>query len=209
MGASHSQTDVALRLTKHLLQTIAKDSNLVFSPLARKVPTSTNSSLSSSRNPTTNSPPGTPSSFPLSSLTEALRVVPACHLPTVFRLTSLSVSSLLSNTLRIMSTRSLLNTSIFKTRHLIFLISSPTYLIAMKKSFRTFVSAHKFEFEAYALLNEKGTEAAAVTSFANPLGCCKNWTPPIQKRIHFVADHPFLFVIREDVSGQVHNPLKN
>ncbi|GJW64705.1 serine protease inhibitor family protein [Tanacetum coccineum] len=45
-------------------------------------------------------------------------------------------------------------------------------------------------------VNEEGTEAAAVTAvyFTN----CITPDP-----VDFVADHPFLFVIREDVSGEV------
>jgi serpin B len=64
--------------------------------------------------------------------------------------------------------------------------------------------------KCFIKVNEKGTEAAAVT--AAVVLCLKGPTPkPIP--IDFVADHPFLFLIREDLSGtilfvgQVVNPL--
>ncbi|KAF5729094.1 putative Protein Z [Tripterygium wilfordii] len=47
-------------------------------------------------------------------------------------------------------------------------------------------------------VNEEGTKAAAVSS-SGDMGCCL-MTIEIQ-RIDFVADHPFLFVIREDITG--------
>ena len=56
-------------------------------------------------------------------------------------------------------------------------------------------------------VNEEGTEAAAVTGIL--AGSSRN--PP--DKIDFVADHPFMFVIREEISGtvlfigQVLNPL--
>jgi len=59
-------------------------------------------------------------------------------------------------------------------------------------------------------VNEKGTEAATVTAVLL-YGSCQRTSNPIP--IDFVADHPFLFLIREDLSGtvlfvgQVHNPL--
>jgi len=59
-------------------------------------------------------------------------------------------------------------------------------------------------------VNEKGTEAAAVTVAG--FGSCSRFTS-IPTPIDFVADHPFLFFIREDLSGtilfvgQVLNPL--
>ncbi|KAK9080265.1 hypothetical protein SSX86_001941 [Deinandra increscens subsp. villosa] len=49
-------------------------------------------------------------------------------------------------------------------------------------------------------VNEEGTEAAAVTACVMPVGCSR-WTK--YDKIDFVADHPFLFVIREDVTGVV------
>ncbi|WJX41306.1 hypothetical protein P8452_28676 [Trifolium repens] len=64
--------------------------------------------------------------------------------------------------------------------------------------------------KSFIKVNEKGTEAAAVT--VAPLAGCAQFTPkPIP--VDFVADHPFLFLIREDLSGtvlfigQVVNPL--
>ncbi|KAF5729095.1 serpin-ZX-like [Tripterygium wilfordii] len=47
-------------------------------------------------------------------------------------------------------------------------------------------------------VNEEGTKAAAVSALVGD-GCCL-MAPKIQ-RIDFVADHPFLFVIREDITG--------
>ncbi|GMI82605.1 hypothetical protein like AT1G47710 [Hibiscus trionum] len=63
--------------------------------------------------------------------------------------------------------------------------------------------------KSFIVVNEEGTEAAAFTRCVG-MGCSFDSG---RKRIDFVADHPFLFVIREDVSGagmfigQVHNPL--
>ncbi|XP_075092260.1 serpin-Z10-like [Nicotiana tabacum] len=64
--------------------------------------------------------------------------------------------------------------------------------------------------KAFVEIDEKGTEAAAVT-FAedDDMGCCLSESPP--KR--FVADHPFLFMIREETTrsvlftGTVVNPM--
>jgi serpin B len=64
--------------------------------------------------------------------------------------------------------------------------------------------------KSFIKVNEKGTEAAAVTRFRG-IGCARPLPKP--KPIDFVADHPFLFLIREDLSGailfvgQVVNPL--
>ncbi|WJX41310.1 hypothetical protein P8452_28679 [Trifolium repens] len=64
--------------------------------------------------------------------------------------------------------------------------------------------------KSFIEVNEEGTEAAA-TTVSIMIGCSMNaFTPP---KIDFVADHPFLFLIREDFSGkllfigQVLNPL--
>jgi len=62
--------------------------------------------------------------------------------------------------------------------------------------------------KAFIEVNEEGTEAAAATAFGLS-GC--SWS--MQSIIDFVADHPFLFVVREDMTGtllfigQVLNPL--
>jgi serpin B len=64
--------------------------------------------------------------------------------------------------------------------------------------------------KCFIKVNEKGTEAAAVTVTLG-VGCARFTPKPIP--IDFVADHPFLFLIREDLSGtilfvgQVVNPL--
>lgn len=47
-------------------------------------------------------------------------------------------------------------------------------------------------------MNGDGTDAAAATAFMG-VGCCLDPPEPID----FVADHPFMFMIREDVRGVV------
>ncbi|XP_021800025.1 serpin-ZX-like [Prunus avium] len=49
-------------------------------------------------------------------------------------------------------------------------------------------------------VNEEGTEAAAVTAFVKKAGSML-YKP--RKKIDFVADHPFLFFIREEMTGAV------
>ncbi|BFG31091.1 hypothetical protein CerSpe_173660 [Prunus speciosa] len=61
-------------------------------------------------------------------------------------------------------------------------------------------------------VNEEGTEAAAVTAFVKKAGSML-YKP--RKKIDFVADHPFLFFIREEMTGavlfigQLLNPLQD
>lgn len=57
---------------------------------------------------------------------------------------------------------------------------------------RLYVS--KAVHDGYVKVNEEGTEAAAVTSVAMELASA----PP-----HFLADHPFMFIIQDDESGAV------
>ncbi|MFS7926041.1 putative Serpin family protein [Helianthus anomalus] len=54
--------------------------------------------------------------------------------------------------------------------------------------------------KALVEVNEEGTEAAAVTVMA-VIGSARRVQIP--KKVDFVADHPFMFVIREDVTGAV------
>ena len=60
--------------------------------------------------------------------------------------------------------------------------------------------------KSFIEVNEEGTEAAAVSAFIAKKGVSKS-------RLDFVADHPFLFLIREDLTGtilfmgQMINPL--
>uniref|UniRef100_A0A2N9IX99 Serpin domain-containing protein n=1 Tax=Fagus sylvatica TaxID=28930 RepID=A0A2N9IX99_FAGSY len=49
-------------------------------------------------------------------------------------------------------------------------------------------------------VNEEGTEAVAVTLISGGMGCSLESPPPPPS---FVADHPFMFMIREEVSGIV------
>ncbi|XVE55954.1 hypothetical protein DITRI_Ditri03aG0198800 [Diplodiscus trichospermus] len=64
--------------------------------------------------------------------------------------------------------------------------------------------------KSFIEVNEEGTEAASATA-----GLIKLRALIIQEKIDFVADHPFLFLIREDVTGvvlftgHVLNPLES
>ncbi|XP_068324777.1 serpin-ZX-like [Pyrus communis] len=66
--------------------------------------------------------------------------------------------------------------------------------------------------KSFIEVDEEGTKAAAVSVFAEECGCAQPFEPI--KRIHFVADHPFLFLIREEMTGTVQfighvlNPLE-
>lgn len=55
--------------------------------------------------------------------------------------------------------------------------------------------------KSFIEVNEQGTEAAAATACVAMFGCAP--PPPVIQKIDFVADHPFLFLIREEVTGTV------
>lgn len=65
----------------------------------------------------------------------------------------------------------------------------------VEQSHRLFVS--KILHKSYIEINEEGTEAAAATVVSMKLS--RSCSPPID----FVADHPFMFILREEVSGAV------
>ncbi|KAH7848258.1 hypothetical protein Vadar_000242 [Vaccinium darrowii] len=54
--------------------------------------------------------------------------------------------------------------------------------------------------KAYIKVDEKGMEAATIT-YMRFLGC--RMPPPKVKRLSFVADHPFVFMITEERSGLI------
>lgn len=54
--------------------------------------------------------------------------------------------------------------------------------------------------QAFLEINEKGTEAAAVTAFTGEL---VNAGPPPPKPIEFRVDHPFLFLLRDSKTQQI------
>jgi serpin B len=53
--------------------------------------------------------------------------------------------------------------------------------------------------KSFIKVNEEGTEAAAATAVTLILQCARI----VPTRLDFVADHPFLFMIREDMSGTI------
>ncbi|KAL7117132.1 hypothetical protein ACP275_03G052700 [Erythranthe tilingii] len=61
---------------------------------------------------------------------------------------------------------------------------------------RLFVS--EIFHKAFVEVNEEGTEATAVSVGVIVPACLR-----IEERFDFVVDHPFIFVIREDMSGMV------
>lgn len=66
----------------------------------------------------------------------------------------------------------------------------------------------KIFHKSYIEVNEEGTEAVASAGLARMRRCCQRAKPP-----GFIADHPFMFMIREETSrvvffiGAVINPL--
>ncbi|BAB63600.1 serpin-like [Oryza sativa Japonica Group] len=55
--------------------------------------------------------------------------------------------------------------------------------------------------ESFVEVNEEGTEAAAATAVVMTLGCAAPSAPV--HVVDFVADHPFMFLIKEDLTGVV------
>ncbi|XP_017229600.2 serpin-ZX [Daucus carota subsp. sativus] len=69
----------------------------------------------------------------------------------------------------------------------------------VSNSFPLFVS--RIVHKSFIEVDEKGTEAAAATVFCTAPG--SSCIPRVKVVIDFVADHPFLFVIRENATGMV------
>ncbi|KAL3617804.1 hypothetical protein CASFOL_038125 [Castilleja foliolosa] len=63
------------------------------------------------------------------------------------------------------------------------------------------LGVNKIYHKTFIEVNEEGTEAAAAT--AALVECCADVMPEEDRPIDFVADHPFLFVVREDMTGVV------
>ena len=65
--------------------------------------------------------------------------------------------------------------------------------------------------ESFVEVNEEGTEAAAATAIDGIFGSSSaGWSWSVE-HVDFVADHPFMFLIKEELTvvfvGQVVNPL--
>ncbi|VAH84896.1 unnamed protein product [Triticum turgidum subsp. durum] len=57
--------------------------------------------------------------------------------------------------------------------------------------------------ESFVEVNEEGTEAAAATAIVGIFGSCSGgWSRPVDY-VDFVADHPFMFLIKEELTGVV------
>ncbi|CAH2047313.1 unnamed protein product, partial [Thlaspi arvense] len=76
-----------------------------------------------------------------------------------------------------------------------------SFMFEASRAFEGDVSVTMYH-QATVQIDEVGAEAAAVTYVGVKVGMCRRKpTPP--KLIDFVADHPFLFLIREDKTGTV------
>nr|XP_016453566.1 PREDICTED: serpin-ZXA-like [Nicotiana tabacum] len=54
--------------------------------------------------------------------------------------------------------------------------------------------------KSFIEVNEEGTETAAITAATMICGCSRMM---IKEEIDFIADHPFLFLVKDDVSGVI------
>ncbi|XP_026377187.1 serpin-ZXB-like [Papaver somniferum] len=72
----------------------------------------------------------------------------------------------------------------------------------LTKMMDTNVHVDKILHKCFVEVDEEGTEAAAATPIfgASRSRCQRSYLPP---RTNFVADHPFIFIIREEQSGVV------
>ncbi|KAK1428767.1 hypothetical protein QVD17_17607 [Tagetes erecta] len=76
-----------------------------------------------------------------------------------------------------------------------------TEMVHLREKETLFVSS--IHHKSFVDVNEEGTEAAAVSVLTMEWGCPLHEDEDEEDFVDFVADHPFLFVIREDVTGVV------
>ncbi|KAL5718046.1 hypothetical protein ACHQM5_010985 [Ranunculus cassubicifolius] len=66
------------------------------------------------------------------------------------------------------------------------------------------IKVDKVYHKSHIEVEEEGTEAAASTAVVmRSLGCCAPYRPPPEIPVDFVADHPFIYVVKDDMNGMV------
>ncbi|KAL5725518.1 hypothetical protein ACHQM5_008655 [Ranunculus cassubicifolius] len=65
------------------------------------------------------------------------------------------------------------------------------------------IKVEKMYHRSHIEVEEEGTKAAASTAVIMRRKLCGKSRPPPMVRIDFVADHPFMYVVKDDKSGMV------